>query len=287
VNHISLYDENVLVPLVLLDPRRDGSPRRVRTQVRSVDIMPTVLELLGVAAPDGLDGRSLVPLMAGEGDGAAPGPAWSYASASNFGVALRPADGSSYIARNDAWAPGGPREEGIRAGAPLALEAAARLRGAAEEKLRRDLSGVRIRARNAGAVPASLAIWGRDVQPTRLKVERLGAGVLRPSEAGPVQLVLEPGGDVTLVIEGRQVAPFHLRLDVPGAGSRQFEVDPADLGAAPRWYGLDEGSGGPHARAPGDATGAHVWWQGERDADTGQPVSDEVRRQLEALGYLR
>jgi N-sulfoglucosamine sulfohydrolase len=34
--------------------------------VGSVDLMPTVLELLGVARPDGLDGRSWVPLLRGE-----------------------------------------------------------------------------------------------------------------------------------------------------------------------------------------------------------------------------
>jgi arylsulfatase A-like enzyme len=40
--------------------------------VRLLDVMPTVLELLGVAAPAGLQGRSLVPLLQ---DGAAlPAP---------------------------------------------------------------------------------------------------------------------------------------------------------------------------------------------------------------------
>ena len=39
--------------------------RRVADPVRRVDLMPTVLDLLGVAAPPGISGVSLVPLMTG------------------------------------------------------------------------------------------------------------------------------------------------------------------------------------------------------------------------------
>ena len=60
----TLYEEQLRVPLVVVDPRR-GSVR-VAAATRMVDVLPTLLELLDVAPPAGLQGRSLVPLMDGE-----------------------------------------------------------------------------------------------------------------------------------------------------------------------------------------------------------------------------
>lgn len=50
----------------------EGPVKLVASQVRSVDVLPTLLERLGVAPPEGLDGRSLVPLMEGEEAGRPP-----------------------------------------------------------------------------------------------------------------------------------------------------------------------------------------------------------------------
>ncbi len=62
----TLYDEAVRVPLILFDPRDANPGRRIRTQVRTIDVMPTVLDLLGVPPPADADGRSLVPILRGE-----------------------------------------------------------------------------------------------------------------------------------------------------------------------------------------------------------------------------
>jgi arylsulfatase A-like enzyme len=59
----TLYDEIVQVPLVLFAPGRI-EPRVVRSQVRSVDLMPTLLDLAGVPGGE-TDGASLVPLLEG------------------------------------------------------------------------------------------------------------------------------------------------------------------------------------------------------------------------------
>ena len=52
------------IPLLILDPRKPTG-QQLGQLVRAVDIMPTVLDLLGIEAPAALDGVSLRPLMEG------------------------------------------------------------------------------------------------------------------------------------------------------------------------------------------------------------------------------
>jgi choline-sulfatase len=79
---ILLYDATLHVPLVMQGP---GVPTgvTVRQQVRHVDLLPTIAELLGVKAPAPLDGVSLVPLLKGSDRDRSEGPV-SYAE-SRFG----------------------------------------------------------------------------------------------------------------------------------------------------------------------------------------------------------
>jgi arylsulfatase A-like enzyme/tetratricopeptide (TPR) repeat protein len=65
-----IYDATVKVPLIVRVPGSDLGGVRVPAQVRTIDVLPTVLDLVGVKAPGPLHGESLVPLMlepAGEG----------------------------------------------------------------------------------------------------------------------------------------------------------------------------------------------------------------------------
>jgi len=62
----SLYNELLHVPLIVRYPAVLPMGKRIDEVVRSVDVMPTILELGDVPAPAGLVGRSLVPLMQGE-----------------------------------------------------------------------------------------------------------------------------------------------------------------------------------------------------------------------------
>jgi len=61
----SLYDDLLLVPLIVYDPRAPKAGTRVRTQVRTIDVLPTITDLLGLPADPDLDGASLTPVMAG------------------------------------------------------------------------------------------------------------------------------------------------------------------------------------------------------------------------------
>jgi arylsulfatase A-like enzyme len=92
----SLYDELLLVPLIVHDPRPGAPVGRVAYQVRSVDVMPTILDLLGVPAPEGLDGRSLVGLMGG----GETGDRLAYARIQTAGVREMARDASHKLIRN-------------------------------------------------------------------------------------------------------------------------------------------------------------------------------------------
>jgi arylsulfatase A-like enzyme len=61
-----VYRESTEVPLLLSFPFRLDPGIVVRTRTRNVDIWPTILDLLGLAAPEGIDGRSRLPeILAG------------------------------------------------------------------------------------------------------------------------------------------------------------------------------------------------------------------------------
>jgi arylsulfatase A-like enzyme len=62
----ALFDDQLLVPLVVCNPIESYPVKRVAAQVRTMDILPTIAALLGVAPGEGLEGASLVPLMRGE-----------------------------------------------------------------------------------------------------------------------------------------------------------------------------------------------------------------------------
>lgn len=60
-----IYDSIMRVPLIMSLPPRIRSGAVVRDVVRLVDIMPTVLDLLGWETPAGVSGQTLIPLIAG------------------------------------------------------------------------------------------------------------------------------------------------------------------------------------------------------------------------------
>ena len=63
----TLYNELVMVPLVIKPPAALRPAKRVvDSQVRLLDVMPTVFEILSLEKPPSFEGVSLVPYMAGE-----------------------------------------------------------------------------------------------------------------------------------------------------------------------------------------------------------------------------
>ena len=60
-----IYEAATRVPFIVRAARPELRGRRVKDVVRTVDLLPTVFDLLGTPAPGEMDGRSLVPLMTG------------------------------------------------------------------------------------------------------------------------------------------------------------------------------------------------------------------------------
>jgi len=58
-----LWDGSLHVPLVICDPRRAGCALRCRGLVETIDVMPTLLDLLGIAIPHAVQGKSLIHVM--------------------------------------------------------------------------------------------------------------------------------------------------------------------------------------------------------------------------------
>jgi arylsulfatase A-like enzyme len=63
---IFLYDSTIHVPLIFKLPARSSAATVVDAQVRTTDILPTVLDLVGITQKPQLSGESLKPLFTGE-----------------------------------------------------------------------------------------------------------------------------------------------------------------------------------------------------------------------------
>jgi arylsulfatase A-like enzyme len=295
--HIYLTDDNLLVPLVVFDPRGRGAAMRIDHQVRLTDVLPTVLDLLGVEHHQPTDGVSLVPTMKGR---ASPLPtlAWSYSAAPNRGLSLRVDNRLKFIVNNTAWAP----VVGRRALFDLAADPGeirdlsaqdVRTRDlytAAMAYLRQHASGLRLRIRSGdGRIAGRLR--GPAIRPLGTKAMNLEAPYIVWVEMGEAKFDVPAGEDFTLSFE----KVFGKRLTVEGALHRDGGRYPFDVTF--NVHHLEDAKGLVLAngrwRSVGrdvadDEIGFSVRWQGGAVVG-GQPafVADaELAEQLRALGYL-
>lgn len=59
----TVYDDLVNVPLLIVAPQRLPPGKRIETQVRTIDVMPTILDLVEIPFSGQIQGKSLLPLM--------------------------------------------------------------------------------------------------------------------------------------------------------------------------------------------------------------------------------
>ncbi len=69
IAHGHPYEKALHIPLFFLFPDGQWAGTRIDTLVQNTDTVPTIMDLMGVEIPDGIDGRSLLPLMGSESDG--------------------------------------------------------------------------------------------------------------------------------------------------------------------------------------------------------------------------
>lgn len=60
---LQLYDPSIMVPLIFTNRNRLPSNWVVAAQVESIDIAPTILEMVGLVPPDEMEGKSLIGLL--------------------------------------------------------------------------------------------------------------------------------------------------------------------------------------------------------------------------------
>ncbi len=247
VKHAYLLDTNLLVPLIVGLPGGRHGGAVVDAQVASVDIVPTILDAVGLEVPAGLDGASLLPLIEGGSD-AGSRQAWSYAGSSNFGLSLRLDDRLKYVFNNTAWPPLAGAEElyDLSADAeerddlaPASPERVERLRARAREYLESRAQGVRVELEHGGCGELRGELDGLPIHVARVKVsrssnrhlewitKRRGGFRLRPGDS--LDLLLESARG-TLTVEGEVEPCGDSRATAGAVGFRHtLDLDRLDL----------------------------------------------------------
>lgn len=297
------YDDNILVPLIIATPGREGAGETVQTQVRSMDITPTLLELAGLPPLEGIDGQSLVPLMRGEESTVGP-EAWSYAPKGNWGVVLRVGNELKYIYNDSPWAGLRGREalyfvEDDPAERRDMVETA---EGAREAELLRKrvkdrmskAPGFRIRFNNPTDERLSGRLRGGLVGPQRIKTVDMPCDCLEwipevtlafevPPETSYTLLFHEIPAESKLIVEEMSVEGRpEAALPKPVQVDLQQREDSQALSLADGGWKLQKGY------RMGQTPSLTFWWTGEVAVGTRDPSAKdpELADQLRALGYL-
>lgn len=298
--HVYLDDYNLMVPLIIADPGRSGAGRVVDDQVRLIDLMPTLLEAAGLAPATPIDGRSLGPLLSGEGD-PVPRNAWAYAASSNRGLALRVDNQVKYVFPDPAWAEVAPRErlhdlvEDPCEDHNLA-PADARLpdlRAIAKKTILAQHRGLRLEIVNASEAPLRGRLTGAWAAHNRVKTAEHDRARVHWTAGGGASFDVERGDRAILLFT--RLASTAAGIEIRGSAGDNPVIPPGtidlDLGslstpaviclAAGRWS-LDEGCD------PNPETGFVLTRIGHDVSivEDGLTLDAGVVEQLEALGYL-
>lgn len=266
--HGYLYDNNAVVPLVIRAP---GAPagRTVLEQVRSVDVAPTVLDLLGAPPMPDTDGVSLRPVLAEETPQPPPADAITTAANTGFGLALRTADLLELHVDNGLWPPG--------RGATALFD----LRADPGET--RDLHLEHPRTREL--VRRLLAGWARVAPGLHLKVS---APASRPARLELASAELEPILVRSLDFAGEATWEGKLRLDLRAGSTTDLILDLSRTGVTAACAGEEASLDGERGTTVVGGVRLDWRWKLTGGSQAAAPPADDelLRSQLQALGYV-
>lgn len=279
--HGYLLESNLRVPLLLARPDRVGAGTRVPRQVRTIDLMPTLLELTRLEIPADLDAASLLPLTL---DSAAPHPdqAFSWAANTNYGMSLRLGQRAKvtvvdavpppYHLDTTLVAPGDDPQEQVDL-APTQPDIVARALRDLRARLE-SAGGTHLRLRSEA--PVELLLSGASVGGTTTKSLDPCACSMTP---GGLLIRLDPAQSVELLLEGPPRGD--LSLSAPG-GARSWTARPDELTKEPRVVHCGEAGCG----LDGGPARVEVWQLGPGRSTHTSAAEPELLQQLQALGYV-
>ena len=306
VGHNYLEDYNVLIPLIIEFPDQRGAGLAVDQQVRAVDLVPTILELLGFSSQTSLQGQSLLPLIANP---QAPfsQDAWTYAASANIGLGLRQGNNLKYMYNDTAWADslGDERLFDLRQDpserqdlASRNPEQLARLRKSAREWLNTQHHGWRLRIRNQepnAILKGNLTGAWRSRNKVKAVAEDCACIAWAPGRGAEFEL--ETGQEITLYFADVGGTRSGLRGVLEGPDGETLEQyqenfklnsdgSTRSLAYSPTGWTRTE------TQEPSDAnnkTGFLVFTTGSAESDGAPdvPRDPEVEAQLRALGYVQ
>ena len=296
--HRHLYDSHLLVPLIGAWPDGRSGGGRVASQVRLIDLTPTVLDSVGLAIPAGLDGVSLLPLVE-DPSAEPPGAAFSYAGSSNFGLSARLGNTRKVIYNHTPWQPLHGRVEAFdlrRDAGESELLAPDPKRDQAvtsllKEHFDRGAYG-KVQLANHTESQLEVTLQGEVTHAFTVKAFELPCDDCLSWAEGETVATLAPGTEIELSLD----APPHGQLRVgvrwsggrsPGSLQRDFEVvDFRDEAWRAIW--LDgEWRQGPEPTL-GRETGVAIHWQAgiQSRSTPNQTMDQETLDRLRSLGYL-
>jgi arylsulfatase A-like enzyme len=272
--HAYLDDYNLMVPLILELPDGINAGSVVDTQVRLIDLMPTVLDVVGIEPPGSVDGRSLLPLI-DDPSAEFPDRAWAEVAHRErlFDLATDPGESHNLL-------PDDPRLDSLR--------------NATGETILAQHQGIRLEIRNAGDENLEGRLLGAWAAHDRVKTGDHRHDRIHWTPDAPATFKLGPGEDTTLLITQLESAEVGIEVWADGGDGKpeialSTTIDLAVLGTPAALLLTDQGWRLVEDFTGAIETGFLITQVGDLQpiVNHGLPSDGEIIEQLEALGYVQ